>query len=237
MSSDAEDQPRSGVRDPGSGVRDPGSGRRGLLFVVSAPSGTGKTTVAERLVQVVPDLSLSRSYTSRAARPGEVDGIDYNFITRAVFDEMIARRAFLEWADVFGNLYGTSAADAEAHLAAGQDLVLVIDVQGARQVRARCPGTVGVFVLPPSFAVLERRLRGRSADSEEAMQRRLQTAREEVVAFSEYDYVVVNDELEACVDRVRAIVLAERARLRSAHDMAEDIVRTFTPLNSHARKD
>ena len=230
MSSEAEDV-------PGSGARDPGPGRRGLLFVVSAPSGTGKTTVAERLVQVVPDLSLSRSYTSRAARPGEVDGIDYNFITRTVFDEMIARQAFLEWADVFGNLYGTSAADADAHLAAGQDLVLVIDVQGARQVRARRPGTVGVFVLPPSFAVLERRLRGRSSDSEEAMQRRLQTARDEVVAFSEYDYVVVNDELEACVDRVRAIVLAERARLRSAHDMAEDIVSTFTPHNSHARKD
>jgi len=237
MSSEAEDVPGSGERDPGSRARGPGSGRRGLLFVVSAPSGTGKTTVAERLVQVVPDLSLSRSYTSRAARPGEVAGIDYNFITRAVFDEMIARKAFLEWANVFGNLYGTSAADADAHLAAGQDLVLVIDVQGARQVRARRPGTVGVFVLPPSFAVLERRLRGRSADSEEAMQRRLQTARDEVVVFSEYDNVVVNDELEACVDRVRAIVLAERARLRSAHDMAEEIVRTFTPLNSHVRKD
>ena len=248
MSSDAGDLPGSGTRpSTGSGRpthvegRNPGSRasgpRRGLLFVVSAPSGTGKTTVAERLVQVVPDLSLSRSYTSRAARPGEVDGIDYNFITRAVFDEMIARKAFLEWADVFGNLYGTSAADAEAHLAAAQDLVLVIDVQGARQVRERCPGTVGVFVLPPSFAVLERRLRGRSADSEEAMQRRLQTARDEVVAFSEYDYVVVNDELEACVDRVRAIVLAERARLRSTRDMAEDIVGTFTTLNSHARKD
>ena len=241
MSSEAEGLPGSGGRDPVSGGRDPGSGRsrmaRGLLFVVSAPSGTGKTTVAERLVQVVPDLSLSRSYTSRAARPGEVDGIDYNFITRAVFEQMIASEAFLEWADVFGNLYGTSAADAEAHLAAGQDLVLVIDVQGARQVRARRPGTVGVFVLPPSFAVLERRLRGRSADTEEAMQRRLQTARDEVVAFSEYDYVVVNDELEACVDRVRAIVLAERARLRSMREMAEDIVGTFTTLNSHARKD
>ena len=240
MSSDAGDLPGSGTRpSTGSGhpqhveERDPGSGasgpRRGLLFVVSAPSGTGKTTVAERLVQVVPDLSLSRSYTSRAARPGEVDGIDYNFITRAVFEAMIAGNAFLEWADVFGNLYGTSAADAEAHLAAGQDLVLVIDVQGARQVRARRPGTVGVFVLPPSFAVLERRLRGRSADSEEAMQRRLQTARDEVVAFSEYDYVVVNDELEACVERMRAIVLAERARLPSARSAAEAIVATFKP--------
>jgi guanylate kinase len=215
----------------GSVVRDPGSeaiSRRGLLFVVSAPSGTGKTTVAERLVQVVQELALSRSYTSRAIRPGEADGIDYNFITRARFEQMIAAKAFLEYADVFGNLYGTCAADAEAYLAAGRDLVLVIDVQGARQVRVRCAGTVGVFVLPPSFQILEQRLRGRSSDTEEAMQRRLQTARDEVAAFTEYDYVVVNDELEACVDRLRSIVLAERARLRSMRGVAEDVVKTFS---------
>ncbi len=205
---------------------EPAETRRGLLFVVSAPSGTGKTTVVERVVQQVPDLAMSRSYTSRPARPGEADGIDYNFITRARFDEMIAADAFLECADVFGNMYGTSADDAERDLAAGRDLVLVIDVQGARQVRMRC-ATVGVFVLPPSFEILERRLRGRSADSETAMQRRLQTARDEVAAFVEYDYVVVNDEIEACVDRIRAIVLAERARLRSARPAAEAIVKTF----------
>ncbi|MFL6279150.1 MAG: guanylate kinase [Vicinamibacterales bacterium] len=198
-----------------------------MLFVVSAPSGTGKTTVAERLVQVVPELSLSRSYTSRSIRAGEVEGIDYNFITRARFEEMIAAGAFLEHADVFGNFYGTCAEDAEAFLAAGRDLVLVIDVQGARQVRVRCAGTVGVFVLPPSFPVLEQRLRGRSSDPEAAMQRRLQTARDEIAAFTEYDYVVVNDELEACVDRLRSIVLAERARLRSMRAAAEDIVKTF----------
>ena len=143
---------------------------------------------------------------------------------------MIAADAFLEWADVFGNLYGTCAADAERELAAGRDLVLVIDVQGARQVRARCPDTVGVFVLPPSFEVLEQRLRGRSKDTEEAMQRRLRTAREEVAAFAEYDYVVVNDELDACVDRLRAIVLAERARLRSMRGVAEAIVATFADV-------
>ena len=121
------------------------SPRRGLLFVVSAPSGTGKTTVAEQLVHRVTDLSLSRSYTSRPARPGEADGVDYNFITRPRFEAMIAADAFLEWADVFGNLYGTGAADAARELDSGRDLVLVIDVQGARQVRRRCPDTVGVF--------------------------------------------------------------------------------------------
>jgi len=170
-------------------------------------------------------LAIERAVAMATA--GEVDGIDYNFITRARFEQMIASGAFLEWADVFGNLYGTCAADAETDLAAGRDLVLVIDVQGARQVRVRCPGTVGVFVLPPSFPILESRLRGRSADSEQAMQRRLQTARDEVAAFTEYDYVVVNDELEACVDRLRAIVLAERARLRSMRVEAEEIVKTF----------
>jgi guanylate kinase len=203
--------------------------RTGLLFVVSAPSGTGKTTVVERVVQQVPDLAMSRSYTSRPARPGKVDGIDYNFITRSRFEDLIAADAFLEWADVFGNLYGTCAEDADRDIAAGRDLVLVIDVQGARQVRQRRAGTVGVFVLPPSFAILEQRLRGRSADTEAAIQRRLQTARDEVVAFTEYDYVVVNDELGPCVDRVRAIVLAERTRLRSARSAAEAIVASFNP--------
>jgi guanylate kinase len=201
--------------------------RQGLLFVVSAPSGTGKTTVVERLVQVVADLALSRSYTSRPARPGEIDGVDYNFITRPQFEEMIAAGAFLEWADVFGNLYGTCATDAERELNRGRDLVLVIDVQGARQVRLRRTDTVEVFVLPPSFAVLERRLRGRSKDSEAAIQRRLATARAEVAAFVEYDYVIVNDELDACVDRLRSIVMAERARLRCARPAAERIVETF----------
>jgi guanylate kinase len=202
-------------------------GRRGLLFVVSAPSGTGKTTIVERLVHVVPDLSLSRSYTSRPFRVGECDGVDYNFITRARFEEMVRQSAFLEWADVFGNLYGTGAEDSERELASGRDLVLVIDVQGARQVRQRRRDTIGIFVLPPSFEILERRLRGRSKDSEEAIRRRLLTARAEVDAVAEYDYVVVNDELDGCVDRLRAIVLAERARLRAMGPVVSHIVNSF----------
>lgn len=201
--------------------------RRGLLFVVSAPSGTGKTTVVERLMPQVPDLALSRSYTSRPERPGETDGVDYNFITRARFEAMIAADEFLEWADVFGNLYGTCATDVERELARGCDVILVIDVQGARQVRLRYANTVGVFVLPPSFDVLEQRLRGRSKDTEEAMQRRLRTARNEVAAFAEYDYVIVNDELDGCVERLKAIVLAERSRLRSVSATAEKIVESF----------
>jgi len=161
-------------------------------------------------------------------RAGETHGVDYNFITRARFEAMVAEDAFLEWADVFGNLYGTCAADAEGELAGGRDVVLVIDVQGARQVRKRSADrTIGVFVLPPSFDVLEQRLRGRSKDPEDAIRRRLTTARDEISAVSEYDYVVVNDALDACVDRLRAIVLAERARPRNMAPAVENIVKSF----------
>ena len=200
---------------------------RGLLFIVSAPSGAGKTTIVERLVEQTPHLKMSRSYTSRPAREGEIDGVDYNFVTRERFDAMVAAGGFLEWADVFGNLYGTSAADTERVLDAGCDLVLVIDVQGARQVRRRGIETCAVFVMPPSMDVLERRLRGRSKDSEEAIQRRLQVARQEVTSVVEYDFVVINDEVTATVDRLRSIVLAERARLKCMRGEAEKIVRTF----------
>jgi guanylate kinase len=202
--------------------------RRGLLFIVSAPSGTGKTTLVERVVEQAPHLRMSRSYTSRAARNGEVDGVDYNFVSRARFEEMIAADEFLEWADVFGNLYGTCATDTERELAAGHDLVLVIDVQGARKVRQRGVAATTVFVMPPSLEVLERRLRGRSKDSEAEIQRRLRVAHDEVAAFVEYDYLVVNDELTAAVDLLRSVVMAERARLHRTRAEAETIVRTFS---------
>jgi guanylate kinase len=194
---------------------------------VSAPSGTGKTTLVERLVQVVPDLRMSRSYTSRPVRGGEQQGVDYNFVSRERFEAMVGEAAFLEWADVFGNFYGTCAADTEAILASGEDVVLVIDVQGARQVRTRGIETVGIFVLPPSAEVLEQRLRGRSKDSDQQIRRRLEKAFDEVSEFEQYEYVVVNDELDAAVDRLRAIILAERARVKPMRDRAESIIRTF----------
>jgi guanylate kinase len=200
---------------------------RGLLFIVSAPSGAGKTTLVERLVEQTPQLRMSRSYTSRAARQGETDGVDYNFVTRDRFEAMIAAGDFLEWANVFGNLYGTCAVDTERMLAAGDDVVLVIDVQGARQVRSRTSGAITVFVMPPSSAVLEQRLRGRSKDPEAAIGRRLQVAKDEVASFAEYDFIVVNDELTAAVDRLRSIVIAERARRARMCQVADRIVRTF----------
>jgi guanylate kinase len=198
-----------------------------ILFIVSAPSGAGKTTLVERLVDRTPHLKMSRSYTSRAARPGEHDGVDYNFVTRQRFEAMVAAGEFLEWADVFGNLYGTSASDTKKLLAAGDDVVLVIDVQGARQVRRCGVEATTIFVMPPSFAVLEHRLRGRSKDTEDAIQIRLQVARSEVTSFAEYDFIVINDEVERAVARMEAIVAGERARLKRMRRIAENIERTF----------
>jgi guanylate kinase len=198
-----------------------------LLFIVSAPSGAGKTTLVERLVEQTPHLRMSRSYTSRRARQGESDGVDYNFVERHRFEAMIAANEFLEWAEVFGNLYGTCASETDRLLAGGDDVVLVIDVQGARQVRHRGAETTSVFVMPPSYDELEQRLRRRSKDSDEAIQHRLAVAREEIAAYRDYDYVVINDEVTSAVDWLRGIVLAERARLARMSSIAERIVGTF----------
>ena len=198
-----------------------------LLFIVSAPSGTGKTTVVERLVRVTDRLKLSRSYTSRAPRGDEADGVDYNFVSRAKFEEMIANGEFLEHADVFGNFYGTHAGDTTRCLESGDDVVLVIDVQGAGKVRATGLPHVAIFVLPPSYDVLEKRLRGRSKDSDVAIRNRLDVARKEVSLFEQYDYVVINDQLESCVERIKSIVLAERSRQQCMREKALEILRTF----------
>jgi guanylate kinase len=200
---------------------------RGLLVVLSAPSGTGKTTVAERLVEVCDGLERSRSFTSRPARPGERDGVDYNFVSRALFEDMARRGDLLEWADVFGNLYGTGRQATETVLGGGRDVLLVIDVQGARQVRSAARESVSVFLLPPSFQALETRLRGRSKDGDAAIERRLNTARTEIAAVEEYDYVTVNDDLERCVADIAAIVRAERLRRMRRARAIEPIVRTF----------
>lgn len=200
---------------------------RGQLFIISAPSGTGKTTLAERLVRELPHFRLSRSYTSRGIRPGEADGVDYHFVTREAFQSGIEAGHFLEWADVFGNFYGTARADTERVLAGGDDLALVIDVQGARQVREAGIPVTTIFVLPPSAEVLEQRLRGRSRDTEEQMRRRLDTARAEVDDVGRYDYVVVNDDLEGAVARLKGVILAERARTDRMRATAASIVGTF----------
>ncbi len=207
--------------------------RRGLLFIVSAPSGTGKTTLVAQLVKTVPDLVVSRSYTSRPPRPGEADGVDYNFVDDDRFTALVAAGGFVEWATVFGYRYGTGREDTERHRRAGRDVVLVIDVQGARQVREHCPEAIAIFVLPPSFRVLEQRLRQRSGGDvgERQIRQRLATARREVAASGRYDYLVVNDHVDRCVAQLRSIVLAERARTPVVDDAVTGIVAAFRALD------
>jgi len=185
--------------------------RRGIPFVVAAPSGTGKTTVCRRVVGGDDGVVFSISHTTRARRPGEVDGRDYHFVSDEEFQRMADSGAFLEWAVYNGNHYGTSWSAIDAPLAAGRDVLLEIEVQGARQVRKRRADARFIFLLPPSMKILEERLQGRGTDSAEQIERRLALAREELAAVRDFDYAVVNDELERCVSAVAEIIAAERA--------------------------
>ncbi|NEX18837.1 guanylate kinase [Thiorhodococcus mannitoliphagus] len=185
----------------------------GLLFIVSAPSGAGKTSLVKALLERDAELSLSVSCTTRQARAGEQDGIHYHFLSQDQFRQELAEGAFLEHAEVFGNFYGTREADVRACIAAGRDLVLEIDWQGARQVRERFGAAISIFVLPPSIQALEQRLRGRGTDSDDIIAGRMAQARDEMLHFGEYDYLVVNDRFEMALDVLAAIVTAERQRL------------------------
>jgi guanylate kinase len=188
----------------------------GILFIISAPSGSGKSTLVNELRREVIDLEFSVSYTTRAPRGSEQHGHEYYFITRDEFERMIARDEFLEYADVFGNYYGTAKHVFRDATARGKDLLLDIDVQGAAQVKARHPEAVSIFVLPPSRQVLEKRLKNRSLGdgnmSDEVVERRLLGARKEIENSPVYDYSLVNDRLDESVDQLRAIVLCERAQ-------------------------
>jgi len=183
-----------------------------LPLIVTSPSGAGKTTLVRRLLGRHPELAQSVSVTTRAPREGEVDGRDYHFVSRATFDEMVSRGAFAEWAEVHGQRYGTSLEKVAEVRPRVKGMVFVIDQQGARQFKARVPEAVGVFVLPPSLDVLERRLRGRGTDNEESVARRLRDARVELTHYGLFDYVVVNDDLDAASAELEAVVVAERAR-------------------------
>jgi guanylate kinase len=186
--------------------------KEGNLFIVSAPSGAGKTSLLRTLLERDPRLALSVSSTTRTPRAGETDGVHYHFLTHGVFRAAVAAGAFLEHAEVFGNLYGTRESDVRERLAEGRDLILEIDWQGARQVRERLPGAIGIFILPPSLAELERRLRTRATDSDEVIARRLAQARDDMTQAPDYDYLVVNEEFETALKDLAAIVVAERLR-------------------------
>ncbi len=199
----------------------------GTLFVVSAPSGAGKTSLVRALIDAVDGLELSVSHTTRPRRRGEVDGIDYHFVDESTFLAQVEAGRFLEHAEVFGNRYGTSRDAVEARLAEGFDVILEIDWQGALQVRRLIPGAVLIFILPPSPAELESRLSGRGQDSTEVVERRLSEARAEIAQYEAYDYLIVNDDFSTALGQLRCLIETERLRVPRQRQALGAVLRGF----------
>jgi guanylate kinase len=199
-----------------------------LMLILSSPSGAGKTTLTRKLREAFPELGFSVSHTTRAPRSTEKDGREYHFVERATFETMAKDGAFVEWAEVHGNLYGTSAAEIDRVRRDPKTggIIFDIDYQGARQIRAKVPDVAGIFILPPSMPELEKRLRGRASETEEAVKRRFAAAKLEIEHYALFDYVVVNDDLDSAFDELRAIVLAERSRRIRRAPIAERLLRT-----------
>ena len=201
---------------------------RGTLFVVSSPSGGGKGTIIRRVLEVVPNLSYSVSFTTRAPRPGEVNGREYFFISRDVYDEMVAGGEFLECACVHGNFYGTAKRQVADETGAGIDIVLEVDVQGADSVRQLSLDSVSIFILPPSYEVLRERLIARGTDTPEQLEVRLRNAPEELRQYSKFDYVIFNDEVERAAAQLASIIYAERARCERQEKLVREVIEKFT---------
>jgi len=200
---------------------------RGTLFVVSSPSGGGKGTIIQRVLDVVPNLSYSVSFTTRAPRPGEINGREYFFVSRQVFDEMVAGGEFLEWACVHGNFYGTAKRQVVEETAAGIDIVLEVDVQGAASVRQLLLDSVSIFILPPSYEVLKKRLIARGTDTPEELEVRLRNAPQELRQYSAFDYVIINDEVERASGQLASIIYAERARCMRQETLVREVIEKF----------
>jgi guanylate kinase len=202
-----------------------------LLLIISSPSGAGKTTLTRDLLAYFSDLTFSVSHTTRKPRAAEQDGRDYHFVRRDQFDQLVSERAFVEWAEVHNNLYGTSAAEIErARSEQRRGIVFDVDYQGARQIRAVRPDAISVFVLPPSMDELRRRLRARASDDETTIERRFKNARAEIEHYGLFDYVIVNDDLDQTKLRLRSIVQAERARRSRMAPLAEELLRQSRSL-------
>jgi guanylate kinase len=209
---------------------------RGNLYIVSAPSGSGKTTLLQHLLRNFKDLKFSVSYTTRPARGDEQHGVDYYFTDRGSLLSMVERGEFLEWAEFNGHLYGTARAFVERQLAEGHDVILDIDVQGARQVKSRIKDAVAIFVLPPSFAELERRLKARMLEPDDVIRRRLEIAKGEILFYSDYDYIIINDILENSILLLESIVRSGTAAPHRQQHRIEEIIASFGgQLDHHSR--
>lgn len=198
--------------------------RRGILYTVSAPSGAGKTSLVKALLEQCDNLRVSVSHTTRPQRPGEIDGVNYHFIDRSSFEAMLIAGQFLEQAEVFGNLYGTSQQWVEDSLAAGTDVILEIDWQGAQQVRHLMPDSVGIFILPPSLSTLLERLTGRGQDGQDVIDKRMAKARDEISHYAEADYLVVNDNFERALADLSAIMRAQPLQLQHQRDNLQGLL-------------
>ena len=207
--------------------KNPATASPGTLYVVSAPSGAGKTSLVQALLEKESDVSVCVSHTTRPSRPGEKDGVDYNFVDRKVFQSMIADQAFLEHAEVFGNHYGTAQSSVDRQLADGKDVILEIDWQGAQQVRKTAPECVSIYILPPSLEALETRLRGRGQDSDEVIQGRMEQAVSEISHYEEYDYLVINDEFETALEDLSSILRAGRLHLTRSQPQHSRLIRAM----------
>lgn len=187
--------------------------KQGLLFVVSAPSGAGKTSLCRSITESLEKLTHSVSYTTREPRPGEIDGRDYYFVSKERFREMVEAGDFAEWAEVHANFYGTSRRVLDVMLSKGRDVILDIDTQGAKQIKAKYPAAVFIFIMPPSLDILEERLRNRKSDSEDEIKRRMQRSRDEIRDYALYDYLIINRDFDRALTELRSVVIAERCRI------------------------
>jgi guanylate kinase len=205
--------------------------RVGNLIIVSGPSGAGKSALALKVLESLPGLRFSVSYTTRAPRGSERDGIEYHFVDKSEFERLVESGELLEYAEVYGNYYGTSRECVDATLAGGDDLLLDVDVQGARSIRQKRPDSIAIFVLPPSFRVLRERLESRKLDKAYVIEQRLKIACSETVHYRHYDYLIINDDLAKSIDELRAIILGSRCRIKAQAEAAERIVATFGGMN------
>ncbi len=208
--------------------------QKGSLIIVSGPSGAGKSVLASAVLSEVSGLFFSVSYTTRAPRGAERDGVEYHFVTREQFEDLVKKGVLLEWAEVYGNYYGTGWEFIDSKIRDGGDVLLDVDVQGARTIRGKRPNAVAVFIMPPSYRVLRMRLETRKLDKDYVIEQRLKIARQEIMQYHDYDFLIINDDFRESVEELKAIILGSRCRMSSRSESAGSIIATFGGLDAES---